>query len=277
VGDNIGPHSIAEMNKAREDAPPPPPPETENVQFTPPATTEEAVSTEQSQTIIENGINKKKIIKDGNISIKVKNIEEAKKHTDALLKKYNSYYEHEDLQNTSTTITYTLKARIPSNNFERLLALVENGTGEVTSKSIQARDVTEEFVDITTRLKNKKLYLDKYNSLLNKAGNVKDILAIEENIRMLQEEIESTQGRLKYLNDQVDFSTLNITLFQEKEYVYKPQEQDSFAERLKNSLHNGWTGFIDLILWFVANWPLILVLIVIIAVIRRLRRKKDKS
>lgn len=221
-------------------------------------------------------ISKKKIIKDGNISVKTNDINASKKGIDDLLKKLNAYYESEDLQNNDQTISYDLKIRVPADNFEKLISSIESGKDEIRSKSIQARDVTEEYVDIETRLTNKREYLKRYKELLSKASTVKDIIAIEENIRTLLEEIESKEGRLKYLSDQVSFSTLDINLYKEKEFIYKPQPQDKFSERVKKSLSNGWTSVVDIVLWTITVWPLILLTLVVIFIIRRVI-KKHKS
>lgn len=222
-------------------------------------------------------VKEKKIIKDGTVSVKTNDIAISKKNIDELLKKLNGYYETEDLQNNDQAISYNLKIRVPADNFEKLISSIENGKDELTSKNIQARDVTEEFVDITTRLANKREYLKRYKELLSKASTVKDILAIEENIRVIEEEIESTEGRLKYLSDQVSFSTLALNLYKEKEYVYKPQAQDKFSERIKNSISEGWTSIVDFLLWLFSIWPFIILITGIVYIVRKIKRKRKNK
>lgn len=222
-------------------------------------------------------VKEKKIIKDGTVSVKTNDIAASKKNIDELLKKLNGYYETEDLQNNDQSISYDLKIRVPTDNFEKLISTIENGKDELTSKSIQARDVTEEFVDITTRLANKREYLKRYKELLSRASTVKDILDIEENIRVIEEEIESKEGRLKYLNDQVSFSTLNLNLYKEKEYIYKPQEQDKFSERIKNSISEGWTSIVDFLLWLFSIWPFIILITGVLYIIRKIRKKRKNQ
>jgi len=256
-----------------------PPPMQGSVKFTPPniAEEEEIIQKDNSQNKTvgdKSKVGKKKIIKDGNISVKANDINASKKGIDDLIKKLNAYYESEDLQNNDQTISYDLKIRVPADNFEKLISSIENGKDEIKSKSIQARDVTEEYVDIETRLTNKREYLKRYKELLSKASTVKDILAIEENIRTLQEEIESKEGRLKYLSDQVAFSTLDINLYKDKEFIYKPQAQDKFSERVKTSLSNGWTSIVDFVLWTITIWPYIILTIVGFFVIRRVIKKR---
>lgn len=215
-------------------------------------------------------IGKKKIIKDGNITIKAHDINITKKRIDNLLKKWNAYYESEDLQNNDQIISYNLKIRIPAINFEKFILGIENGKDDIESKNIQTRDVTEEYVDIETRLANKRDYLKRYKELLSKASTVKDILAIEENIRALQEEIESKEGRLNYLSDQVSFSTLNINLYKNKD---TSQHQDSFLIRTKIAAKQGWTSIINFVLWTIGVWPYLLIISAAYFIFRRIFKK----
>jgi hypothetical protein len=205
-------------------------------------------------------LEKKKIIKDGRISIKTDDITASKKGIDEIVKRFNAYYDTEELQNDEKSTSYELKLRIPEDNFEKILKLIESGKDEIVSKSIHSRDITEEYVDIETRLSLKRDYLKRYKDLLARSSTVKDILAVEENIRILQEEIESKEGRLKYLNDQIAYSTLEIRIYQEKAYTYKPKPSDKFIERLKNSLSKGWASLVSFVLWLISVWPFIIIL-----------------
>jgi hypothetical protein len=221
-----------------------------------------------------NKTNVKKIIKDGRLTIKTLEIVKSKKNIDNVVNELNGYYENESFINSDIKMSFNLTIRVPSDNFEKLLQNVESGNEEIINKEINARDVTEEFIDIESRLKNKKEYLKRYKELLIKALTVKDILSIEENIRVLQEEIESNEGRFKYLNDQVDFSTLKINLFLEKAYVFKPIDQDNFSERTKKALSKGWNSVIDFLLWFISLWPIIVLVIILWILIKRFLKKR---
>ncbi len=220
----------------------------------------------------------KKIIKDGTMRIKTADMSASKKRFDALLKYLNAYYELEDLQNNDAEIRYELKIRIPAEKFEKLISGIESGSDEITGKNIQARDVTEEYLDIATRLENKRAYMKRYQELLSKAQKIEDILAIDENIRNLQEEIESSEGRLKYLNDQVAFSTLTVTLFKAKEYTYKPPQQDKFTERVKSAFSNGWSTLVNFVVGLFGIWPWLILLFVVYRIVRKMaKNRRNKS
>lgn len=200
-------------------------------------------------------VNKKKIIKDGRLGIKVTEVEKAKSRIDSLVKNNGGYYANETFNNTDYEASYNLRIRIPTDKFEKFIAEVESGDGEILYKQIDARDVTDQFIDLETRLETKRNYLARYRELLEKAKSVKEILEIEEKIRGLEEEIESTTGRLKYLGDLVDYSSLDLMISKRKEFKYTPGERDKFTERLKQSLSKGWIGFVDFLLFLIRIWP----------------------
>lgn len=222
-------------------------------------------------------INKKKIIKDGRLRVKVLELEKAKNWIDTLVINNDGYYSNEEFNNSDNESSFHLKIRIPSNRFEKFIIDIESGKGEIIYKKIDARDVTDQFIDLETRLKNKKNYLIKYSELLEKAKTVKDILEIEDKIRVLEEEIESVEGRLKYLNDLVAYSTLDLYLTKDKDFKFKSAKRAKFTEKLKQSLSKGWFGFVDFILFIIKMWPFWIVLSIILYVWKKIKYKRKNK
>lgn len=236
------------------------------------------VATETLKSPNESDVIKKKIIKDGRLGIKVSNLKDSKTNVDTLVRNLGGYYDKESLSNNDYSTDYNLKIRVPSNNLEILIDKIEKGEGEVSYKEIDARDVTEEFIDLETRLTNKQKYLTQYQELLKSAKSIKEILDIQEKIRGLEEEIESTTGRLKYLNDLVNYSTLELNISQKKDFKYTPEHRGNFFEKLKQSLSRGWYGFVDFFFFLLSNWAILILFSVLIYFwIKYRKRKKSKK
>lgn len=219
------------------------------------------------------GLNETKIIKTGNIGLLVDDIEKSRSQVDELLKKYEGYYASENFNDFDHESVYNLTARLPAASFELFIKGVEEGGDRVVNKNISARDVTEEFIDLEMRLNNRRSYLERYNDLLQQARSVADILEIQEKTRRLEEEIESVEGRLKYLEGQVEYSTLHITLTQEKEFRFRPEKRDSFLERVKQSFSGGWHGFISILLFLFRIWPLWIAVVAAALILKRYRMR----
>lgn len=201
----------------------------------------------------------KKLIKTGNLSLKSKQIEKSKDHLDQALKSLGGYYDNEQFSKSDYEFRYSLKIRVPAKNFDHMLQAIHGGADEIISKNIQTDDVSGEYFDLETRLKSKRAYLKRYEELLTKAKNMDELLQIESQIRQLIEEIESQEGRLSFLDDQVGYSTLDIELFRTipNPVVSSP----GFSDNAQSSLSKGWVGITTFVLWLLSIWPLFVILI----------------
>ena len=104
--------------------------------------------------------------------------------------------------------------------------------------------------------------------LLKQATKVDEILSIEREIGNLQTEIESVEGRMKYLKDRISFSSLTVTYYQETTSAF------GFSSKFVDGIKNGWSVF----LWFIVGlsylWVFIIVAIVVVYLTRRWRKIK---
>jgi hypothetical protein len=256
-----------EVASTSMEAPPPPPPEALKS-----ADAGQPVTPAPEQVITV----ERKVIRNGNVEVRVNDITTGKQQVDSLVKKYRAYYAGEVYNNQDFSHSYSLTIRIPAASFDGFILALETGVGEIAFKNINAQDVTEQFIDLETRLKNKRNYMERYRTLLNKAQSVKDILDIEEKIRVIEEEIESTEGRLKYLNNQVDFSTLELQITRKNDYNQYSRTPGTFWERLKLSVVKGWFGLVSFSLFVVRLWGFWIIGAILFWFIRKRIRERKK-
>jgi hypothetical protein len=219
----------------------------------------------------------RKLIKNGTISLEVKDIKTEKIKVDSLIKKYKAYFEKETTNRYGNSTILTLKIRIPSQDFEKFIVGIEKGGNKITNKEISTEDVTEEYIDLETRLLNKRKFMGRYQELLKSAKNIKEMLEIQEKIRILEEEIESATGRLKYISNQVIYSTLELRLEQENDFKYVPEKRDSTYEKLKQSIIGGWFVFVDFLYILLYNWVFIIFISIGIFMFRKYRKKRKEK
>ncbi|MBN1250549.1 MAG: DUF4349 domain-containing protein [Bacteroidales bacterium] len=233
------------------------------------STTAPSIAPESSNQNINDEKIEKKIIKTANVSIEVENFKESRKSLAELLKKYDAYIANEEEYNRDYQVNTNLIIRISSENFDSLLNEICGLATHIDSKIINSRDVTEEFIDITARLKNKKQVEQQYLEILKKAYTITDILNVNEHLRVIREEIEAKEGRLKYLSNQVSFSTINLNLYETIEQAYV-----GFFSQLLDGFEGGWKGILMFIIGLTYLWPFILILFFSIWLIIRYRKKK---
>jgi len=231
---------------------------------------------EPPQFTLEKGT---KIIKNGYMNFEVTKLEQAKSKVDTLLNNIDGYYENEQYNSYGNRISYSLQLRIPNAQFDSIIYVIEYNVGEMKSKNITAKDVTEEYVDLNIRLENNLAYLTQYKEILRQAKSVKDILEVQEKIRKIEEEINSRKGRLKYLDDKVKYSTLNLEL---TELITNTiSYRQSFGRRLVNAFNNGVQGFLSFIVGLVNLWPFVIIVLLLFLgrrpIVNRLRRRRSKA
>ncbi len=207
---------------------------------------------------------KKKIIRDADVGIEVDDYKLFRVKIDSVVRTLNGYISNDNLYNNDQSINCNINIRIPEQNFDRFLTYLDNGEAKTLYKNISSQDVTEEFIDIEARLKNKKSIEKRYSQLLVQAKSITDILEIEEKLRVIREEIESTEGRLNYLNSQVSYSTIHLMITQKLDYKYEPSKGKNFFQLLIKSLDRGWGVFLQFLLFVFKLWPFIILIFVLI-------------
>lgn len=219
----------------------------------------------------------RKIIKNGDMKIQVGDIKKAQGQVNDILKKNNAYIQKEDFQNTDMDDNLNLIIRVPHKNFDALISSFSDGVGSVLSKNISSNDVTEEYTDVSIKLANKKIYLEKYRDMLKSAATTKDMLEIQEKIRELEDEIDVAEGRLRFIDDRVNYSTLSLNLYKEK-VRSSATSKIGFGSRFVDSVTEGWNSFVSFMLGIVSLWPFFLIIPFIIFFWRKWKSgKKDKN
>ena len=216
----------------------------------------------------------KKIIKEGNISFETNNIIATRKRILYSVHKLGGYVseDNQTTDNGSYYKNYILKVLIPAKNFDLLLDTVSSSAYKIDSKNISVTDVTTKFIDITTRLNNKKILEGRYFDLLRKGSKISDLLEIENKLSEIRSDIESTQGQLNYLNKQVTYSSLDITFYTKQ--VLQADKGIGFGYKLKTAISDGLGLLQNLFFGIIALWPIILTVVIIYVLIKRWRKRR---
>ncbi len=216
-----------------------------------------------------------KIKKTANLNITIDDYKKARIEIEKIVKAGNAYIGGENEQNSTYSISNNMVIRVLNKDFDSMINKLLAVASNVNSKNISAEDVTAEFVDIQSRLKSKKEIEKRYLDILTKASKVTDILEIEKKLGEIREEIEAKEGQLKFLSDQVNYSTINLNFHQEFEYT--PTDKPGFFGRLGNAFGNGWSGFLSFLVGLAYAWPLWVILGAGAYVLVKLIKRKTKK
>lgn len=160
----------------------------------------------------------RKVIYTADMSVRVKSYQEAVSSIQKTLASLGGYvmesntYSGEEDQPQEGTLT----VKVPQEAFQSFLNTVEKGSIKVENQTVSGQDVTEEYVDLESRLKSKKTVEERLLSFMKEAQKTEDLLKISNDLSAVQEEIEQLTGRINYLNNQTAFATVSIHLSENK-------------------------------------------------------------
>ena len=200
-----------------------------------------------------------KIIKTADISMEFDSYRDTRPLMKTIVHKWGAYVANENEMFESYQASNTLTIRVANKNFEKLIEDMEKLAVRVDYRRVNSTDVSEEYVDIIARLKTKKEVEKRYMTFLAKAINMDETFKVEGKIRLIREEIEAKEGRLKYLNNRIGLSTITLRVYQNFEQDETPYQAPGFLSKFADSFKNGWGGILAVILTLTNIWPIILV------------------
>jgi len=201
----------------------------------------------------------RKLVRKADLKFKTDSIEKTHQVLADAAKNLGGFISNENQVNQTYRNSSTMVIRLPSNRFDQLIAICDShGNGKYDRRNIFANDVTEEFLDITARVKTKKELESRYHELLKQAKDVEEVIKVEKEISKLRTAIESSEGRLKYLADRVSLSTVEIEYYRDIEQVQLIAEKPN---RFSRAFFSGWNGLVAFMLGLVNIWPLLLLLL----------------
>ncbi|MFZ6012249.1 MAG: DUF4349 domain-containing protein [Bacteroidota bacterium] len=196
----------------------------------------------------------RKLIRDGHINFKTGAIADTHRFIADLILEFKGYASDESEQNYDYRRVQNITVRIPSEKFDAFVDRLTEHAGTLEHKSINTRDVTEEFIDTEARLKTKLELEARYRELLRQAKTVGDMISVEAQLANVRGEIESMQGRLKYLRNQVSFSTLQISYYQVVGTDF------GFASKFVEAIRRGWDNLLSFFIGLVNAWPFLILI-----------------
>ena len=176
-----------------------------------------------------------------------------------------------------------LSIRIPQDRLEQFIGDVQ-GISNVTNCTRGVRDVTLTYVDLESHRNALQAEQKRLMELMDQAETIEDLITIENRLSEVRYQIESMESQLRSYDNQVDYSTVDISISEVKELT--PVDKESVGERIargfKNSLEGVGRGLVNFAVSFIIALPYLLVWGIVLALcvwipvhfIRRSRKKK---
>jgi hypothetical protein len=138
----------------------------------------------------------------------------------------------------------TWKIRVPVSKFTEFQAAVKK-LGDVVHYASDAQDVSEEYYDLTNRIKSKEDELAAMRKLFDKAsGKIEEVVAVQREVSRAQAELERMKGRQRVLENLIDLTTVTVRL--QERGTYLPNEPPPFGTTVEGTFFGSINALIGL-------------------------------
>ncbi|MDM5451641.1 DUF4349 domain-containing protein [Peribacillus simplex] len=214
----------------------------------------------------EAATNDRMVIHQAQLQLKVKNLEKTQMKIERKANEYGGYIVESNVyREDEERVEGTITVRIPEARFQDFLVVTEGQASEVVGRNVTGQDVTEQYVDLKARLKSKRAVEERLLAFMQDAKKTEDLLKISSDLAAVQEEIEQLTGQMKYLENQTSYSTVTITLSQERTVVpgidnAKLDTWERTKKQLATSANLLLKAGSGIIVFIIGNLPILIVL-----------------
>ncbi len=135
----------------------------------------------------------------------------------------------------------TLTLRVPTDRFTAVLGELE-AIGTVLSQHIDTEDVTEQVVDLESRIASARTSVERVRELLDESGDVVQLATVEGELARREADLELLLGRQRVLDDQVALATIHLDL--REPAAVEEEGHDDPLPGFFGGLRGGWDGFL---------------------------------
>lgn len=230
-----------------------------------------------------------KIIKTGYMEIETLEFDNATSTVIRKLKEVNGYIESSKVEGVARYKkdrgrTANYKLRVPSNSLEQFMVDAGNLGNVLVSKN-DGKDISSQYYDTEARLRSLRVREDRLLAILQQANRLTDIIELEKELTDLRYEIEKLTGTLLEWDSMVDYSVLEIYIYEVKEIVEEEQDGKSLWDKISK----GFIRSFKIALYILENLLLLLIVaipflvlfgllgLIIYLIVKAINRKVKKT
>lgn len=226
----------------------------------------------------------RKLIRNVSMSVETDAFDQLIEEIQNKVAELSGYMEQSDISGSRTDrrsrYAY-LTARVPSDKLDQFIHLVED-SGNVTHKSESIQDITLQYTDLESRKKTLTMEQERIWDLLEKADTLEAVIALEERLSEIRYELESMESRLKLFDNQVEYSTVDISIDEMLPADFTPTTPESVWQRIQKGFSRNVSNmaefatdlFIALVVLIPVWVPLGAIVVIVIILVKRSSKKR---
>jgi hypothetical protein len=151
------------------------------------------------------------LIRTASLRMRVEQVREAHEEVARIAQEAKGYVADTTLSGEAGPMSASITIRVPAEGLDSVIDRI-TALGKLLHKQISTQEVTEEYVDLSSRRRNLEREEEQLLDLLKRAGKVKDLLEVEQTLARVRGQVETISGRMRYLENRVALSTVQVQL-----------------------------------------------------------------
>lgn len=221
------------------------------------------------------------IVRTANLSIVVQDTNEALRRISALATQMDGFVVTSHTSKVDQATRGSITIRVPAEKFDEAIRQIEALATDVETRDIRGEDVTEQYVDLQSRLRNLEATEAQLQKIMERADKIEDVLNVYRQLSETRGQIEQVKGRIQFLEQSAALSSITIDLIPDE--LAQPLAVGGWrptgtARNALQALVRTLQGLADIAIWLALYvLPILVVLalpvVVIFLIVRRLRRR----
>lgn len=207
------------------------------------------------------------IVKNGTLSMIVGDVVVAIDRIGTYIEDQGGFVVMSNVEKRGVAPVGTITVRIPVELFDEGFEEIQT-FGDVEQRRVDGRDITEEYVDLEAQLTNLRATEEQFLSILNRATRIEDVLAVQRELTWVRERIERIEGRMNYLRESADMSSITIHLSTDPSELPVINDEDRWrplgvVRDAARSLIDFGQGVVSVIIWLIIYIPVLALLFLV--------------
>jgi len=135
--------------------------------------------------------------------------------------------------------------RVPTDKYDEVLADLE-GAGKLLDRTAKAQDVTDQVVDVESRITSQRASVARVRELMDRATKLSDVVELEGELSTRESDLEALLAQQSSLKDRTSLATITLSLSQTP--VAKAAAKDD-SPGFVDAVAGGWHVFVTLLRW----------------------------
>lgn len=191
-----------------------------------------------TSSIAQSPLANRKLIRNVSMAVETDSFDQLLEEIQKKVTELSGYTEQSDISGNRSDYQSRyawLTVRIPCDRLDQFIGLVED-SGNVTRKSESIQDITLQYSDIESRKKTLTMEQERIWALLEKADTLEAVIALEERLSEIRYALESMESQLKLYDNQVDYSTVDMSISEVLPVNFTPTAPETVGQRIKKGL-----------------------------------------